>query len=70
MAYQQEDLEKLDAAMLSGVRKVTFADGRATEFHSLDEMRNLRADVKAELAAVASQITPRRRFSVARMVRS
>jgi len=69
MAYQQSDLETLDARILSGVKKVSFADGRSTEFNTLDEMRRLRADIKAELAAAATQVTPRRRFSVGRMVR-
>lgn len=69
MAYQQSDLTKLDANILSGVKKITFADGRSTEFHSLDEMRRLRGDIKAELAAAAAQVNPRRRFSIGRMVR-
>lgn len=69
MAFQQTDLDKLDAAILSGVKSVTFADGRRTEFHSLDEMRGLRTDIKAELAANASQLAPRRRTTVGRMRR-
>lgn len=69
MAYQQGDLDKLDAAILSGVKAVTFADGRKTEFHSLDEMRRLRADIKGELSAAASQVTPRRRTTVGRIRR-
>jgi hypothetical protein len=69
MAFQQSDLDKLDAAILSGVRAVTFADGRKTEFHSLNEMRALRSDVKAELSAAASQTQPRRRTTIGRMRR-
>lgn len=69
MAFQQSDLDKLDAAILSGVRAVTFADGRKTEFHSLNEMRALRSDVKAELSASASQTQPRRRTTVGRIRR-
>ncbi len=69
MAFQPADLDKIDAAILSGVKKVTFADGRATEFHSLDEMRRLRADIKAELGAAASQIIPRVRSVVGRIRR-
>jgi len=69
MAFQQTDLDKLDAAIVSGIKSVTFADGRRTDFHSLDEMRRLRADMKTELAAAASQVTPRTRFSVGRVVR-
>jgi hypothetical protein len=48
---------------------VTFADGRRSEFHSLDEMRRLRADIKGELSAAASQVTPRRRTTVGRIRR-
>ena len=69
MAFQQSDLDKLDAAILSGVRAVTFADGRKTEFHSLNEMRALRSDVKAELSTAASQTQPRRRTTIGRMRR-
>ena len=69
MAFQPADLEKIDAAILSGVKKVTFADGRATEFHSLDEMRRLRADIKAELGASASLVNPRVRTVVGKMRR-
>ena len=69
MPFQPADLEKIDAAILSGVKKVTFADGRSTEFHSLDEMRRLRADIKAELSASASQVTPRVRSVVGRVRR-
>lgn len=69
MAFQQSDLDKLDAAIVSGVKSVTFADGRRTDFHTLDEMRRLRADMKGEIAAASSQVSPRRRFSIGRMVR-
>lgn len=69
MAFQQSDLDKLDAAILTGVRKVVFADGRSTEFHSLTEIRALRSDVKAELAAATSQTQPRRRTTVGRIRR-
>jgi len=69
MPYQQSDLDKLDASILTGVKSVTFADGRRTEFHSLDEMRRLRTDVKAELAASSSQTSRRTRLTIARVGR-
>jgi hypothetical protein len=69
MPFQQSDLDKLDAAITAGVKKVTFADGRSTEYHSLDEMRRLRADVKAELSASSSQVSRRNRFIVGRVRR-
>lgn len=70
MAFQQSDLDALDAAILTGKRSVTFADGRKVENHSLDELRRLRNDVKAEIAASASQVSPRVRFSIARFGRT
>jgi hypothetical protein len=69
MPFQQSDLDKIDAAITSGTKKVTFADGRSTEYHSLDEMRRLRADIKAELAASGSQVRRRNRFIVGRVGR-
>lgn len=38
MAYTQADLAKVRAAISSGVRKITFADGRSTEYHNLDQL--------------------------------
>lgn len=69
MAYQQSDLDKLDAAIVSGIKSVTFADGRRTEYQSVADMRAVRKDVKAELAAAASQTRPRTRFIVGRVGR-
>jgi len=69
MPFQQSDLDKIDAAILTGVKSVTFADGRKTDFHSLDEMRRLRADVKAELAASSSQVGRRTRFIIGQVGR-
>ena len=67
MAYQQSDLDKLDAAIVGGIRSVTFADGRKTEYQSVADMRVVRADVKAELAASSSQVSRRTRFIVAQV---
>jgi hypothetical protein len=69
MAYTQSDLDKLDAAILDPTKRVTLSDGRSTEKHGLDELRRLRADVKAELAASASQVRRRNRFIVGRVGR-
>lgn len=70
MAFQQSDLDKLDAAIVSGIKKVTFADGRSTEYQSLEDIRRARADVKAELAAASSQVARRtRRIIVGRVGR-
>ncbi|AOF95742.1 phage head-tail joining protein [Sphingobium sp. RAC03] len=69
MAWTQADLDKIDIALSSNVRKVTFADGRSTEFQNADQMLAVRREIKAELLASASQITPRVRTVVARMHR-
>lgn len=60
MAWTQGDLDKLDAAIVSGRKSFTFADGRKIEYHSLAEVLAARRDVKAELEASASQVNPRR----------
>lgn len=67
MAYTQADLDKIDAAIINPAKKVTFADGRSVENYDLDQLRRLRADVKAELAAVPVPGRRRTRFIVARM---
>jgi hypothetical protein len=38
MAYTPADLAKVQAAIVSGVRAITFADGRKTEYQSLDQL--------------------------------
>lgn len=69
MVWSEADLIALDAAIMNGIRAVTYADGRKVEYHSLDEMRRLRADMKAELLAAASLVRPRRRTTVGRICR-
>jgi len=36
--YTSADLVSIRTAIASGVRKVTFADGRSTEYQDLDQM--------------------------------
>lgn len=69
MAWTQSDLDAVDAALKNGIRKVTFADGRSREYQSTSEMLTLRGQMKAELAAAASQVAPRR-ITVARIRRT
>lgn len=66
MAWTQSDLDAVDAAIKAGVKRVTFADGRSTEYQTTADMLALRKQMKAELAAAASQVNPRR-VTVARM---
>ncbi|WP_010218859.1 phage head-tail joining protein [Sphingomonas sp. PAMC 26621] len=49
MAYQQSDLDRLDQAISSGIRSVTFADGRRTEYQSLDHLLAARGVIEAQL---------------------
>lgn len=68
MAYQQSDLDRLDAAIASGVRAVTFADGRKTEYQNLDQLLAARKVIAAqiEMAATAKSALVRRRVPVFR----
>lgn len=67
MAWTQSDLDALDTSIRAGVKRVRFADGRETEYHSLKEMTDLRREIRAELAAAASQVS--RRTTVGRVAR-
>jgi hypothetical protein len=58
MAWSQADLDRLDAAIANNVRKVTFADGRSTEYQNADQMLAVRKTMRAELLAAASQVRP------------
>jgi len=62
MAWTQTDLDRLKAAIAQGVRKVTYSDGRAHEYHSLAEMLRLKAVVEAEVAGPAAAQEPRAAF--------
>lgn len=69
MAWTQPDIDAVDTALKNGIKKVTFADGRSREYQSTEEMLKLRTQMKAELAASASQVSPRR-VTVGRITRS
>lgn len=69
MAWTQSDLDALDTAIKAGVKRVRFADGRETEYHSLKEMIDLRSTMRAQLLADASQVNPRTRTTVGRLRR-
>jgi hypothetical protein len=68
MAWTQSDLDRIDAAIASGVRKVTFADGRQTEYHDLNAMMAARRVVATQLkmAAESTSGAIRRRFAAYR----
>lgn len=53
MAYTQDDVDSLKAALATGAKSVKFgsgADSRETTYRSLDEMRSILADMIAEVS--------------------
>lgn len=64
MAYTQQQVTDLKAALASGALRVRFADGRETTFRSLKEMKEIIADAESEIAA--GNGTPPIRRSLAR----
>lgn len=70
MAWSQSDLDKLSEALAAGIQRVRYSDGREVTYQTTADMLKVRDQMKAELAAAASQINPRRRFSVGRFCRS
>lgn len=69
MAWSQNDLDALDTAIARGVKSVTFADGRRTEYQTTADMLAARKQMKAELIASASQVNPIPRATRGRMRR-
>jgi hypothetical protein len=59
MAFTQADVDALDAAYKTGAQSTRLSDGRAVLLRSLDEYRDLRALMLADVAAAAA--TPARR---------
>ena len=64
MAWTESDLLTISAAIVSGKKAVTFADGRKIEYQSVAEMRQVRSDMIAEISAAASAVNPRTRSTV------
>ncbi len=61
MAFQQSDLDRIDAAIGSGLRKVTFADGRSTEYQNVGDMLKARDLIAGEVAAPVDRTARRQR---------
>ncbi|MEQ5789073.1 hypothetical protein J3454_14345 [Erythrobacter sp. NFXS35] len=66
--WTQDDLDRVQAALASGQKSVTFEDGRKLEYQDGDDLLKLRTQIKAELAA-NDPVRPVRRATVARMGR-
>lgn len=58
MAYTQDQVDRLEAAIAEGAVRVRYADREVT-YRNLDEMRQTLGTMKASLAAAAGR--PRRR---------
>lgn len=57
MAFSSNDLAALDAAIRSGTKRVTYGD-RTVEYHSMNEMLQLRDRMRAEIDASARGPAP------------
>ncbi len=53
MAFSASDVAALEAAIKSGVLRVSYAD-RTVQYHSLDEMMKLLSLMRSEVAAGSS----------------
>lgn len=51
MSISQTDLDRLDAAIASGVLETRFADGRAVKYNTTGDLLRARANIAALLAA-------------------
>ncbi len=49
MAWTEADLTAIRAAISTGIRSVTFADGRRTEYQSVDHMLKAESVIAASL---------------------
>lgn len=57
MAYTQDDIDALKAAIASGALQVTFGSGpdaRTVKYRSLAEMRSILADIIAEVTPASA----------------
>lgn len=53
MAYSQQDVDALKAAIASGARDVQYSDNSRITYRSLDEMREILAGMEAEVAGAS-----------------
>ena len=57
MAFTQADVDAMQKAIGSGVRKVTFADGRSTEYQNLDAMLSALNVMRGDVAKTTNAAT-------------
>lgn len=65
MAWQQSDLDAIDACIATGVLETRFADGRTVRYQSLDHLLLARRTISNELTLQAQQVAGvvRRKFA-------
>lgn len=49
MAWTQDQIRALETALAQGLRRVRYPDGTEKEYRSLDEMKELLSDMKAQV---------------------
>ncbi|GLK71703.1 hypothetical protein KHC23_13010 [Ancylobacter dichloromethanicus] len=59
MAFTQADVDKLKKAMATGVKSLTYSDGKKAEYHSLSEMTAWLRQMEAEVAKASGVRAPR-----------
>lgn len=59
MAFTQADVDKLKKAMATGVKSLTYSDGKKAEYHSLSEMTEWLRHMEAEVAKASGVRAPR-----------
>lgn len=67
MAFTSTDVARLEAAIAAGVRRVTFADGRSTEYQSADHMLAALKVMRSDVAGEAIGGQRRRRVTILRV---
>lgn len=50
MAWTQTDVDALKAAIATGAKDVQYSDGSRVTYRSLDEMKDILGEMKAEVA--------------------
>uniref|UniRef100_UPI0035CB1022 phage head-tail joining protein n=1 Tax=uncultured Sphingomonas sp. TaxID=158754 RepID=UPI0035CB1022 len=69
MAWTQTDLDALSAAITSGIKRVTYADGRHVEYQTTADMLALRREMRLEVTWAESKIQPGPRTTIGRVLR-
>tara|TARA_R110000868_G_scaffold150541_5_gene373791 strand:+ start:140 stop:343 length:204 start_codon:yes stop_codon:yes gene_type:complete len=55
MAWTSADLDKINAAIASGVREVIYSDGSKINYRSLTDMRSVRSEIATSLSVTKTR---------------